>query len=209
MVVSIFSAIQIEKIGDPKLKITKESNHSKRTEFGMRNYLRIKVTNIPKKSNIVPRKTATSCNGTVKLFDSNNNIVLREIGIRWDRKPEPLFHIYKNHRKKELPDENRFYESRFIDIPPDEGQISTIFMYYENEENAYFWAAENYLSMDKGFRHQEFKIEPGSYRARVTASSGDISSYEDFTLKYDKQTKEWDLTPIVKTYEIYGKEFPI
>lgn len=168
----IVLALWYENLGSPKLKFYSCETLELPLENGKRlRSLRIKIKNDPRKLPFVPRQTASSCHGTIIFLDAEKKAFSKPMQIRWADSPEPIKKEILNNEIINLPEHNLVRLSKYIDIPPDEAELSDLAIRFFNENIAYGWCTDSYF---KNMRHSDYTFNKGSYFAKVSILTGDL-----------------------------------
>ena len=139
-----------------------------------RRALRIRIKNIPLKRWFVNRQTAVSCHGNIVFLDADKKPISKPMQVRWADSPEPIKHLVLNGKIITVPEYNLVRLSKYIDIPPDESELCDLAIRFVNEDDAYGWCTDSYF---KNSRHPDYKLNCGSFFAKITIFTGD-STFE-------------------------------
>ncbi|MCX5855711.1 MAG: hypothetical protein NTZ24_14255 [Deltaproteobacteria bacterium] len=174
--ISVIGALWYGNIGKPKLVRDPSPDETLDAPIGTlrRRSLRISVKNVPSKYPFVIRQTAVSCHGNIVFLDENKKPISKPMQIRWADSPEPIKQLIDNQNNIiTLPEYNLVRLSKYIDIPPDESVLCDLAIRFVNEADAYGWCTDSYF---KNYRHLDYKLDQGSYFAKITIITGDSTT---------------------------------
>jgi hypothetical protein len=194
-ILGVVLALWYEKLGSPRLDIIAAETSDGKRQMGKRaRFLKLKVTNKPRKPFLVHRQTATSCTGTIMFYTTDREKVINNpMSIKWDGTPEPIIPILKSDDTfAYLTDPRLLPGARFINIAPDDEAGFAIAVRVKGNSNAYGWTPESYSN--EYWKIPKYELPPGEYIVHVRISGDNVKSIEkEFHFINPKSFKKFDL----------------
>ncbi len=191
-IITVLTAIWVEYLRNPRLKLTIEDPPFDMPAHGgnnRRRNLRVVLSNeaLPFGVRWMQRAAATQCRGEITFHHLNDgqDIFGRAMPVRWVNSPEPIapqivepngtvrFHFLDFARTST--------ESR-IDVYPGEEEKLDVSVRFDGEPDCYGWNNEAYVN---SWRTPRWRLQPDRYLARVTITSSGKKCYGVFRIVND------------------------
>jgi hypothetical protein len=168
----VLMALAYEDLGKPRLEYQVGKTSPKETQNGIVSFVRVIVTNKPRRSLFLRRKSAYRCTGTITFLSQDGARIHDEpLPVRWALNPRPTKPgLDQDGQPTELFDHSLMLQSRFMDIPPDDSRNIDVAIRFK-EGIAYGWTDESFGTR---WRHPQYELPIGSYRVRIALKSEDV-----------------------------------
>jgi hypothetical protein len=203
-VITILTAILIEKLRAPKLTLSIESPTCDMTyppgkPAGAARYLRLKLSNEPLSplARWMMRSAALQCRAEITFHhvSDGQDIFGHAMSVRWSNSPQPIAsQIIDNTGmvRYQILDFGRTLAVSRIDVYPGEAQLFDVAARFDDETECYGWNDESYAH---NWRNPQWKLPQGRYLVRAVVTSSGQRCVGIFRLLSELSRPEFRLEP--------------